>query len=434
MLLGLVSLLMIGCAGEEQYPSRPITLICPWSAGGGSDRVARQLGSQLERQLGVPVNVINATGGAGVTGHTRGAIAHPDGYTVTLVTAELNMLHWRGLTNITYRDFRPIMQVNRDYAAIFVREDSEWQTLEELEESIRNNPGKLKASGTAFGGIWHVALAGWLLESDLQPNDVIWISINGSAPSLQELIAGGVEMVSCSVPEAQSLLDAGRIRCLAVMSEERLSSIPDVPTLQELDIPWTARTWRGLAAPEDMPDHKFQVLVSAARDVVTSPEYKNFLHQAGFGYAALPPAEFEQTLQEEDEQYGEIFRSEAFRSVRTQEYGPMLVPTILFVLLGLTLLGLLITGNLRLPDDAQELTKDGLIRVGLTIGAVVLYLILAESIGYIFTMAILLGMLFWWFRVKWYAAVPVILVLVPLTYQLFAIYLRVPLPWGWLGW
>ncbi|HKJ69632.1 MAG TPA: tripartite tricarboxylate transporter substrate-binding protein, partial [bacterium] len=246
--------------------------------------------------------------------------------------------------------------------------------------------------------------------------------------------AGGVEMVSCSVPEAQSLLDAGRIRCLAVMSEERLSSIPDVPTLQELDIPWTARTWRGLAAPEDMPDHKFQVLVSAARDVVTSPEYKNFLHQAGFGYAALPPAEFEQTLQEEDEQYGEIFRSEAFRSVRTQEYGPMLVPTILFVLLGLTLLGLLITGNLRLPDDAQELTKDGLIRVGLTIGAVVLYLILAESIGYIFTMAILLGMLFWWFRVKWYAAVPVILVLVPLTYQLFAIYLRVPLPWGWLGW
>ncbi|HKJ68241.1 MAG TPA: tripartite tricarboxylate transporter substrate-binding protein, partial [bacterium] len=194
VLLGLVSLLMIGCAGEEQYPSRPITLICPWSAGGGSDRVARQLGSQLERQLGVPVNVINATGGAGVTGHTRGAIAHPDGYTVTLVTAELNMLHWRGLTNITYRDFRPIMQVNRDYAAIFVREDSEWQTLEELEESIRNNPGKLKASGTAFGGIWHVALAGWLLESDLQPNDVIWISINGSAPSLQELIAGGVEM------------------------------------------------------------------------------------------------------------------------------------------------------------------------------------------------------------------------------------------------
>jgi len=396
--------------------------------------VARQLGAQLERELGVPVNVINATGGAGVTGHTRGALARPDGYTITLVTAELNMLHWRGLTNITYRDFRPIMQVNRDDAALFVRSDAPWETLQELEDAIKSKPGELRASGTAFGGIWHVALAGWLLESDLKPADVIWISINGSAPSLQELMAGGVEVVSCSIPEAQSLLDAGRIKCLAVMAGQRSPRLPDVPTLQEVGIDWTARTWRGLAAPKNLPDDRFRILLSAVENVVSSREYQTFLQQAGFGYAALPPAEFEEALQQEDARYGRIFRSAAFQSVRSQRYGPMLFPTVLLVLLGITLSLLLLTGNLGIPESAQKLTAAGLGKVGIAVGAVILYILLSGRIGYMPTMALILAGLFWMLKVRWFVALSVIVVLVPLTYQLFAVYLRVPLPWGWIGW
>jgi tripartite-type tricarboxylate transporter receptor subunit TctC len=98
-----------GCQQTESFPERPITLVVPWSAGGGTDRVSRQIGMQLERELGVPVNVVNATGGAGVTGHTRGALARPDGYTLTTITPELAMLHWRGLTNITWEDFDPMV-------------------------------------------------------------------------------------------------------------------------------------------------------------------------------------------------------------------------------------------------------------------------------------------------------------------------------------
>lgn len=430
----LLGILVVGCTGQSGYPNRPINLICPWSAGGGSDRVARQLGAQLERELGVPVNVINATGGAGVTGHTRGALARPDGYTITLVTAELNMLHWRGLTNITYRDYRPIMQVNRDDAALFVRSDAPWQTVQELQDAIQIAPGELRASGTAFGGIWHVALAGWLLESGLQPDDVIWISINGSAPSLQELMAGGVEMVSCSIPEAQSLLDAGRIRCLAVMADQRSPRLPDVPTLKELGVAWTARTWRGLAAPNNLPDDRFRILLSAVGKVVSSREYQTFLQQAGFGYAALPPAEFERALEQEDARFGQIFRSDAFQSVRSQRFGPMLFPTVLLALGGVTLLLLLLTGNLGIPESAQKLTTGGLAKVGLAVGAVILYILLADHIGYIPTMALILAGLFAMLKVRWYVALSVIVVLVPLTYQLFAVYLRVPLPWGWIGW
>src|SRR5439155_19092635 len=166
----------------------------------------------LEQDLGVPVNVVNATGGDGVTGHSRGALSRPDGYTLTLITIEIATLHWRGMTSVSQRDFAPVGLVNRDAGAIFVRTDAPWRTLRDLEQAIRQAPGGLRASGTATAGIWHLALAGWLSTVGLRPTDVTWVSIAGSAPSLQELLAGGVDLVSCSLPEAQALLSAGRIR------------------------------------------------------------------------------------------------------------------------------------------------------------------------------------------------------------------------------
>ncbi|KPK43583.1 MAG: ABC transporter substrate-binding protein, partial [Phycisphaerae bacterium SG8_4] len=226
----LIFALLSGCDRKDSFPNRPITFICPWGAGGGTDGISRQLGFLLEKELGVPVNVVNATGGGGVTGHSRGARARPDGYTITMVTVELNMLHWRGLTSISHEDFRPVMMVNQDAAAVFVRADSEWKTLPELEQAIRDNPGRLRASGTAFGGIWHVAVAGWLTTVGLQASDVTWIAMSGAAASRQELMAGGLDVLVCSVPEAQVLLKADKIRCLGVMADERLPGYPEIPT------------------------------------------------------------------------------------------------------------------------------------------------------------------------------------------------------------
>src|SRR5688572_30436687 len=93
-LLCLTAILLAGCGEPEEYPARPITLICPWGVGGGTDLVSRHMALHLEQELGAPVNVINATGGKGVTGHSRGLRAKPDGYTITMITLELNMLPW----------------------------------------------------------------------------------------------------------------------------------------------------------------------------------------------------------------------------------------------------------------------------------------------------------------------------------------------------
>src|SRR5215475_419260 len=162
--LAAASLLVAGNA-QGAFPERPITLIVPWAAGGGTDAVARQIAQMLERDFKQPVNVVNRTGGSGVVGHQAIASAAPDGYTFGLITLEINLMHWVGLTDLTFEKFTPIALVNQDPAAIHVKADSPYKNVKELFAQIKANPNKLTASGTGQGGSWHVALAG-LMQAD----------------------------------------------------------------------------------------------------------------------------------------------------------------------------------------------------------------------------------------------------------------------------
>ncbi|HEX2544166.1 MAG TPA: tripartite tricarboxylate transporter substrate binding protein, partial [Ramlibacter sp.] len=172
-------------AAAQNYPTRPITLIVPWGAGGGTDATARILGSLMEKELGQPVNVVNRTGGSGVVGHAAIASAPPDGYTIGLATVEIGMMHWQGLTELTGASYTPIGLVNADPAGIQVRADAPYKTVQDLLAAIKANPGKFKASGTGQGGIWHLALAGLLRDQKIDPASVPWVPSNGAAPGLQ---------------------------------------------------------------------------------------------------------------------------------------------------------------------------------------------------------------------------------------------------------
>jgi tripartite-type tricarboxylate transporter receptor subunit TctC len=426
--------LLAGCSAREPYPSRPIVLICPWSAGGGTDQVARQVALLLEKDLGVPVNVINATGGAGVTGHTRGALATPDGYTLTIITVELSMLHWRGLTNVDYHDFDPVIMLNRDDAALFVRADSPWKSLADLERAIREQPRRIKASGTAQGGIWHVALAGWLESLGLPTDAVTWISINGANPSLQELLSGGVELVCCALPEARTLLEAGEVRCLGVMADQRARGFPDVPTFREQGFNWSAGGWRGLALPRGVPRERYDILVKAALRVGQSEELRRFMDSNGFNLSIEGPREFAASLAKSDAHYGEILTSEAFHSVRSSRYGPYVFPYAVTVGMAAVFLGLLASGGLQRSQDAPPITWDGMGRIALAVALMAGFIALMDELGYVISAFALLLILLLALRVRWPVALAVALVVVPLSYQVFAVGLRVPLPWGWLGW
>ena len=216
----------------QNYPARPITLIVPWGAGGGTDATARILGSLMEKELGQPVTVVNRTGGSGVVGHAAIASAPADGYTIGLATVEIGMMHWQGLTELTGASYTPIGLVNADPAGIQVRADAPYKNVQDLLAAIKANPGKFKASGTGQGGIWHLALAGMLKDLKVDPAAAPWVPSNGAAPGLQDLVAGGVDIVPCSIPEARSLIDAGKVKSLAIMDAASPQLYPNLPTLK----------------------------------------------------------------------------------------------------------------------------------------------------------------------------------------------------------
>jgi tripartite-type tricarboxylate transporter receptor subunit TctC len=438
LLAAVLAIAAIGCAGARRFPDGPILLVCPWAAGGGTDRVARQIAALLEQDLGVPVNVVNVTGGDGVTGHSRGALARADGYTLTLVTVEIASLHWRGMTSISHEDFAPVGLVNRDAAAVFVRADAPWRTLRDLEQTIRERPRTLRASGTATAGIWHLALAGWLSAVGLRPTDVIWVSIAGSAPSLQELLAGGLDVVSCSLAEAQALLAAGRIRSLGVMSEVRLPQFAAVPTFKELGADWTLGTIRGVAAPKDTPPERVRVLADALKRVVEGDGYQTVMRRGGFTPAYEDPARFALTLAQTDERLGALLTSEAFRGLETARFGPMFFPGILFAALALVSGALLFARRGRSADreprDAMPLAPGAAWRSAEVLIWIALYLALAETLGFVLTAAMLLLAYLLRLGTRPRVAAPLTLALVPAVYHVFAVVLRVPLPRGILGW
>ena len=288
LVAGVTVLLSASLAYAQNYPSRPITLIVPWGAGGGTDATARIVGSLLEKELGQPVNVVNRTGGNGVVGHAAIASAPPDGYTIGLATVEIGMMHWQGLTDLTHASYTPISLMNADPAGIQVRADSPYKNVGELIAAIKANPGKLKASGTGQGGIWHLAIAGFLRDQKIDPATVPWVPSNGAAPGLQDMIAGGIDIAPVSLPEARSLIDAGKVKSLAIMNDKPSTLYPNVPTLKSVTgSNWTMAAWRGFVAPKGLPNDIKDKLANVMKKIATGKEYNDFMGSRGFGVIYL---------------------------------------------------------------------------------------------------------------------------------------------------
>jgi tripartite-type tricarboxylate transporter receptor subunit TctC len=307
---GLTLAAALPAAAQQNYPTRPITLIVPWAAGGGTDAVARIIGTLLEKDLGQPVNVVNRTGGNGVVGHQAIASAKPDGYTIGLATVELNMMHWQGLTDLTYKAYTPIALMNADPAGFQVRADAPYKSVKDFLVAAKANPGKFKASGTGQGGIWHLAIAGLLKDQGIDPAAVPWVPSTGAATGLQDLVAGGVEVVPCSIPEARSLIDAGKVKSLAIFADKSPELYPNLPTLKsETGSKWKTAAWRGILAPKGTPQPIVDRLAAAMEKINKSPEYKEFMASRGLGIEWAGPKDFAAFMEKSDNDLGSVMKA-----------------------------------------------------------------------------------------------------------------------------
>ena len=303
-------LALVAGAALAAYPERPITLIVPWGAGGGTDAVARFFGAYLEKDLGQPINVVNRTGGNGVVGHSAIAQAAPDGYTFGLITVEITMMHWQGLTDLGPGSYQPLALVNADPAGFQVRADSPYKTVKDVIDAIKANPGKLKASGTGQGGIWQLAIAGLLSDLKIDPAAVPWVPSNGAAPGLQDLVAGGVDIVPCSIPEARALIDAGKVKSLAIFADKAPALYPNLPTIkQATGSNWQTAAWRGFAMPKGTPKDVVDKLTAAIQKAYESKEYKDFLAQRGFGAEWARQDDFAKYMAQGDADMGKVMKA-----------------------------------------------------------------------------------------------------------------------------
>jgi len=305
-----LGLTLVGSAVAQSYQSRPITMVVPWGAGGGTDATARIVAALMEKEMGQPVNVVNRTGGNGVVGHSAIATAPPDGYTIGMITVEISMMHWAGLTELNPKDYTPLSLMNIDPAAVTVRADSPYKTVNDLLNAVKANPGKFKASGTGQGGIWHLALAGMLKDQKLDVSATPWVPSNGAAPAMNDLAAGGVEFVTCSLPESRALIDAGKARPLAVMASQPSGLYPNVPTLKAATgSNWTIGAWRGIAGPKGLPADVQAKLGTVLKKIYDSQDYQGFMQQRGFGVVYADAKGFEQFMAKGDADMGVVMKS-----------------------------------------------------------------------------------------------------------------------------
>ncbi|MBO6921967.1 tripartite tricarboxylate transporter substrate binding protein [Boseongicola sp. H5] len=308
--LAAIAFLTAGGAAVADYPERPVTVIVPWSAGGGTDATGRIIATMLEERLGQPFNVVNRTGGGGIVGHTAIKDAEPDGYTIGIITTELSMYDAVGSADLTHEDYSLVALYNADPSAVFVKADSDFQTIEDLADAVRTDPQAIQASGANFGGVNHLSWVSMVQGLGLDGGQSNWVPTEGGAPALQLLASGAIDVAVVQFPEAQALLEAGEIRALATLGNEPNPRHPDVPPINEaLGVDFAIAGWRGLGGPEGMPEDVVAALTDAMEDILASDSFRSQMGQLNYGVVWAGGADFADYLENRAEAFGAAISS-----------------------------------------------------------------------------------------------------------------------------
>ncbi|MGL1890297.1 MAG: tripartite tricarboxylate transporter substrate binding protein [Spirochaetaceae bacterium] len=284
LLLTLVMVSSLFAEGQQEsgssFPEKDLTLIVPWSAGGGTDTIARALVKNAKDYIGVNVNVVNKTGGQGVVGMAATKSARADGYTAGLITFGLSTYKLMGLTDLTFRDFELLQLLNQSPAALSVGANSEFNTLDEVVKYAKANPGSVSIGHTGAGVAWHLSAAALGTLYDIDFN---YVPFDGAAPTRSALLGGHVDVAATGIDEMKQLYEAGEIKLLAVNAPERHPAFPNVPTVSEagykIDAP--VLDWRGLALPKGVPAERVKFLEEGFKKMFNDPEFKTFCDEVG---------------------------------------------------------------------------------------------------------------------------------------------------------
>ncbi len=363
------TLCVVGCSPHKQkpFPSRVITIICPPAPGGISDTLTRALAASAQQVFGVPVIVENKPGGANAIGLNYGAHASPDGYTVTYVVAELAILPHLGLSPISPADFDLLARTNYNPAAVTVRSDAKWRTLQELLRDARTNPNSIRVGNSGTGSIWHLAALALQEEAKVQFKH---IPFNGAAPAVQALLGGHVDMVCVSTVEVQSHVEAKKLRILAVLTTQRDPIFPNVPCAHELGYDVDIGAWGGLALPQNVPKQIRQILLEGFRKAFKDQKFFDLMKERGVRLAWLEGDAFRQFVEFQSARNRDLI-TELGMNLTRGDVGHLYFPKCLAALLTLLLVALLLSLRWNPTEDLPLLrVKESLKMAGLVLSFV----------------------------------------------------------------
>ena len=307
----IVFLLFLACAPvlAADFPNRAIRLIVPFAAGGGNDTVARLVGQGVAAELGQPVVIDNKPGAGGIVGAEAAARAPADGYTLFLGGVGSHAINPNLHANLSYdavKDFAPISLIASAPLVLVVHPSVQATSVRELIALAKAQPGKLNYASNGNGSSSHLAA---VMFASMTGTDMVHVPYKGLAPALSDLLSGQVQLMFSSVVAIVPHVKAGKLRALAVSSKERLSLLPDLPTVAEAGVPgYQTSSWYGILAPAGTPPDVVQRLNAAIVKVVAQPEVRKALAQEGADPVGNSPAAFGAFIQSEKQRLGEIIR------------------------------------------------------------------------------------------------------------------------------
>jgi putative tricarboxylic transport membrane protein len=303
----IMSVIMIVAAGNgplraQDYPSRSITVIVPFPAGGASDVVARIVTNQMSQILGQPIIVENVGGAGGTIGSARAAVAAPDGYTLLAAAMGSHVAAPVLTPNVKYdplADFVPVGITAHSPAVVIARKDFPAQDLKEFVAALRQQGDAAKQAHGGVGASSHMACLLFTEQIGAKPT---LIAYRGSAPALNDLIGGHVDfMCEQSVSVAEAVV-AGSVKAYADSGAERLAMLPDVPTAKEAGIDYDMSVWAGLFAPAGVPPEIVARLADALDKALDEPGVRETLAKLGGSVPAKAernPAAFDRFVRSE---------------------------------------------------------------------------------------------------------------------------------------
>jgi len=292
----------------EEFPSKPVKLIVPYAAGGGTDIVARIVAQKLQDKWGPAVIVENRAGAGGNVGAEAVFTAAPDGYTLLFTAQGPLVVNQYLFDKISYEPekFTPVSLVVVAYSALLANPKVPAQNLRELIAYAKANPNKLNYASQGIGTAAHLIAELFKSMAGVQINHIPY---RGGGPAVNDLVAGHVDLMFGELASAYQYIQSGQLRALAVSSDKRIANLPDVPAVSEVLPGFFVTSWWAIVAPPGMPPELTNKISAAVGEVMRQPDVTKRLTEMSMVSTGSSPAELSKFIGEEAELWGKVIRT-----------------------------------------------------------------------------------------------------------------------------